>query len=90
METVRFGRPFSRHQFNGENPRLCNDKCEMYFEVYCVSEAPKTYFSVLSFSGPAATWLQMLELHGRVTSWESLCPAVCERFDKDQYQTHMH
>ena len=69
-------------KFDGDNPRLWKDRCEMYFEVYRVSESLKPRFAALNFSGPAATWLQTLELRGRVSSWEALCSAVCERFDK--------
>jgi len=76
-------------KFDGENPRLWKDCCEMYFEVSHVSESLKTRFAALNFSGPAAAWLQTLELRGRVTSWETLCSAVCERFDKNQYSTYM-
>ena len=61
----------------------------MYFEVYGVSESLKPRFAVLNFSGPAAAWLQTLELRGRVSSWDALCAAVCERFNKDQYANHM-
>jgi len=76
-------------KFDGENPRLWKDICEMYFEVFGVSENMKTRFAALNFDGAAASWLQTLEMRGRVQSWEELCKAVCERFDRDQYQVHM-
>ena len=57
-------------RFDGENPRLWKDRCEMYFEVYGVSDALKPRFAALNFSGAAASWLQTLELRGRVQSWE--------------------
>ena len=52
--------PFPK--FDGENPRLWKDRCEMYFEVFGVSEHMKTRFAALNFEGPAASWLQTLEL----------------------------
>jgi hypothetical protein len=76
-------------KFDGENPRLWKDRCELYFEVYSVSDALKPRFAALNFTGPAAAWLQTLELRGHVQSWESLHTAVCTRFDRDQYQLHI-
>ncbi|CAO2146347.1 unnamed protein product [Urochloa humidicola] len=76
-------------KFSGENPRLWADQCEMYFEIYSVSDALKTSFAALNFEGPAAAWLQTLELRGRIRSWSTLRKAVCDRFDKDQYQNHL-
>ena len=72
----------------------------MYFEIYGVSDAlkprfaalnfkGKPRFAALNFEGAAESWLQTLELRGRVKSWEALCQAFCDRFNKDQYQTHM-
>lgn len=49
-------------KFDGENPRLWKARCEMYFEVFGVSEHMKTRFAALNFEGPAASWLQTLEL----------------------------
>ncbi|KAG2577003.1 hypothetical protein PVAP13_6NG073760 [Panicum virgatum] len=76
-------------KFDGSNPRLWKDKCELFFEVYCVSESLKPRFAALNFSGSAASWLQTLERRGRVGSWEELHKAVCNRFDRDQYSLHM-
>ncbi|CAN6252343.1 unnamed protein product [Urochloa humidicola] len=76
-------------RFDGSNPRLWKDKCELYFEVYGVSEALKPRFAALNFEKTAEAWLQTTELRGRFTTWEALHTAVCQRFDKDQYQLHM-
>lgn len=76
-------------KFDGENPMLWKDRCEMYFEVYPICDALKPCFAALNFSSAAASWLQTFGLHGRVTSWESLCSAVCDRFDRNQYQLFM-
>ncbi|KAG2548760.1 hypothetical protein PVAP13_9KG217785 [Panicum virgatum] len=48
---------FEVPRFDGENPRLWKDRCEMYFEVYGVSDALKPHFAALNFSGAAASWL---------------------------------
>jgi len=76
-------------RFDGQNPRLWKDRCELYFEVYNVSDALKPCFAALNFDKVAATWLQTHEVKGRVSSWEELHTAVCARFDKDQYQLHL-
>jgi len=76
-------------KFNGHNPRLWKDRCELYFEVYGVSEALKPRFAALNFEDSAVAWLQTVELRGRINSWEELHTAVCERFDRDQYQHHL-
>ena len=76
-------------KFDGENPRIWRDRCEMFFEVYGVSESLKTRFAALNFSGAAASWLHSVECKGRVTEWEEFCTLVCERFDRNQYQDHM-
>jgi hypothetical protein len=75
--------------FDGTNPRLWRDKCETYFEIFVVSDELKPRFAALNFTDAAAAWLQTVELRGRITSWEVLHQAVCDRFDKDQYQLHM-
>lgn len=76
-------------KFDGSNPRLWRDRCDMYFEVYMVSPNLKTRFAALIFKGVAASWLQTLERRGRITDWEQFCLVVFSRFDKDQYQTHL-
>ena len=75
--------------FDGDNPRLWRDRCEMYFEVFFVSAGLKTIFAALNFKGAAATWLQTIERRGRISDWEEFCTAVFERLDRDHYQTHL-
>jgi len=75
--------------FDGENPRLWKDRCELYFEIFGVCEALKPRFAALNFKGADSSWLQTLELRGRVSSWEQLHMEVCAHFDRDQYQNHM-
>ncbi|PUZ44467.1 hypothetical protein GQ55_8G101800 [Panicum hallii var. hallii] len=72
-------------KFDNTNPKLWKDKCELFFEVYGVSESLKPCFAALSFSGTAESWLQTFERRGRVRSWEELHKAMCEHFDRDQY-----
>lgn len=75
--------------FDGLNPRLRKDRCEQYFEVYSISDSLKPCFAVLNFVDVAANWLFTYEVRKKITSWEELCSAVCEHFDRDQYQVHM-
>ena len=42
-------------KFDGSNPRLWKDKCELFFEVYGVSKSLKPRFAALNFSGSAAS-----------------------------------
>jgi len=50
--------------FDGDNPRLWRDRCEMYFEA-------------LNFKGVAANWLQTLERKRCVSDWEEFCKKRC-------------
>lgn len=72
-------------KFDGTNPRLWRDQCEMYFEVYAVHAGMNTRFAALNFKGAAATWLQTMERRGRITGGQ-LCEVVMKKFGKDQYQ----
>jgi hypothetical protein len=76
-------------KFSGDNPRLWKDRCEVYFEVYSISDMLKTRFASLNFEGPAATWLQSAELRGRFQSWPAMYEAVFSHFDRDQYPLTM-
>jgi hypothetical protein len=73
-------------KFDGSNPCLWRDQCEVYFEVYAVEEMMKTRFASLNFKGSAATWLQTVERRGRITDWSKLCDLIMAKYDKDQYQ----
>jgi hypothetical protein len=75
--------------FDGDNPRLWRDRCEMYFEVFSVNSSLKMRFAALNFKGVAATRLHTLERRGRVLYWDLFCTAVFERFDRDQYQIRL-
>lgn len=71
-------------KFDGSNPRLWHDNCEIYFEVYTVDYSLKTRFVALSFKGAAASWLQTVQRRGRITDWGALCELVMAKFDGDQ------
>ncbi|WVZ61926.1 hypothetical protein U9M48_011733 [Paspalum notatum var. saurae] len=76
-------------KFDGDNPRLWRDRCQMYFEVYAVADALKTRFAALNFLGAAATWLQTIERKERILDWDHFCSLVFTRFDKNQYQLQL-
>lgn len=81
--------PFSKLEFpkfNGENPSLWCENCEMFFEVYAVHPTLKTRFVALNFKGAAASWLQTVQRKARVTDWDYLCELVMNRFNRGQYQ----
>ncbi|CAD6334226.1 unnamed protein product [Miscanthus lutarioriparius] len=72
-------------KFDGSNPRLWQDHCTMFFEVYAVHPSLKTRFAALNFIGIAETWLHTVERRERISDWPTLCKLVMGRFDKDQY-----
>jgi len=76
-------------KFDGTNPRLWREQCEVYFEIYGVSEFMKPRFATLNFVGSAAIWLQSVQLKNRFQTWEAMHTAVSAYFDKDQYPLHM-
>lgn len=53
-------------KFDGDNPRLWKEQCELYFEIYCVIDAMKPRFAALNFICSATTWLQTIQLRGRL------------------------
>jgi hypothetical protein len=73
-------------KFDDSNPRLWQDQCEVYFEVYTVEEMMKTRFASLNFKGSTATWLQTVEHCGRIVDWSNLCDLVMVKYNKDLYQ----
>ena len=76
-------------KFDGDKPRLWQEQCEIYFEIYGVSKMMKTRFATLNFVGSAALWLQTVQLRGKFQNWEAMHTAVCAHFDKDQYPLHL-
>lgn len=53
-------------KFDGTNPKLWSDQCEMYFELYSMISALKMRFAALDFMGPAVVWLQSVERRERI------------------------
>lgn len=45
-------------KFDGVNPRLWKEQCEIYFKIYGVFEFMKPRFATLNFVGSEAIWLQ--------------------------------
>jgi hypothetical protein len=60
-------------KFDGENPYLWRDNCEMFFEMYDVHPSLKTRFVALNFKDLVAAWLQMVQCKGKITDWGQLC-----------------
>ena len=73
-------------KFDGSDPHLWREQCELYFDVYAVQELMKTRFAALNFMGVAAAWLQIVQRQGRIVEWEKLAEMVLAKFDKDRYQ----
>jgi hypothetical protein len=69
--------------FDGSNPRLWQDHCTMYFEVYDMHATLKMRFTALNFVGIAKTWLHTVEHRECITDWQTLCKLVMAHFDKD-------
>jgi len=44
-------------KFDSDNLRLWREQCEIYFEIYGVSEMMKMRFATLNFVGTTAMWL---------------------------------
>ena len=49
-------------KFDGDNPQLWRDHCEMFLEVYSVGDHLETRFGVLNFRGAADSWLRTEEM----------------------------
>lgn len=74
-------------KFDGENPKLWQQECETYFELYQVLPGLRTRYASLNFKGTAALWLRNVQAKGRVENWDELCNLVHEKFGKNKY-TH--
>lgn len=59
-------------KFDGVNPRLWKEQCEVYFDICGVSEVMKSRFAMLNFIGVAALWLQTIQLRGRFQTWDAM------------------
>ena len=43
-------------KFNGENPKLRQQQCETYFDVFPVQPCLRTRYAALGFQGNTALW----------------------------------
>ena len=75
--------------FDGDNPQFWKSKCEKYFDVYGVQPDLWVRVATLHFTGNAARWLQLQEPQSATFTWEALCTALCSKFGREQYQTHL-
>lgn len=77
-------------KFDGENPKLWQQQCETYFEVFRVQPCLRTRYAALGFYGNAALWFQGVEAKGRVENWEDMCRLVHEYFGKNKQASYRH
>jgi hypothetical protein len=63
-------------KFNGTDPTIWKDNCEMYFEIYDILEMMKVKFSMLNFVGNAALWFKTIQSKQYIIHWEDLYKAV--------------
>jgi hypothetical protein len=76
-------------KFDGTNPTIWNDNCEMYFEIYVISEIMKVKFAMLNFVGNAALWLKTVQLNQYIIHWEDLHKAVEIYWGKNKFNLFM-
>lgn len=72
--------------FDGENPKLWQSRCEVYFRMYEVDYVVWVRVATMQFSGAAARWLQSVEYQLDHMSWEHFCALITKRFAKNQHQ----
>jgi hypothetical protein len=59
-------------RFEGSDPTIWKDNCEMYFQIYGISDLMKVKFAILNFVGNAALWLKTLQSNtGRTSTKQS-------------------
>jgi hypothetical protein len=77
-------------KFDGENPKLWQQQCETYFEVFRVQPCLRARYATLGFYGNVALWFQGVEAKGRVEHWEDMCRLVHEYFSKNKQASYRH
>jgi hypothetical protein len=77
-------------KFDGENPKLWQQQCETYFEVFRVQPCLCTRYAALGFQGNAALWFQGLEATCRVEEWSVMCRLVHDYFGKNMQASYRH
>lgn len=63
-------------QFDGENPKDWQLKCENYFRIYSVQPEIMISIATMYFTGGALLWLQSSKAHHRIDDWETFAEAV--------------
>jgi hypothetical protein len=59
-------------KFDGTDPMIWKDNCEIYFEIFGISEMMKVKFAMLNFVGNAALWLKTVQSEQYIIHWEDL------------------
>ncbi|CAN6225874.1 unnamed protein product [Urochloa humidicola] len=72
-------------KFDGTNPKIWVKRCENYFDVMSVPLSHWVRLATMNFVGSAAFWMQSIEMDVKQCSWDFLCKAVVERFERDQH-----
>lgn len=72
-------------RFDGENPKVWEQECEMYFEIYQVQDSFRTRYAALNFRGTAALWLPNVQAQRRIEDWGEMCRLVHANFGKNRY-----
>lgn len=69
----------------GENPKVWQQDCETFFEIYHVKDSLRTRYATLNFRGTAALWLRNVQAKRRLDDWGEMCRLVHEKFGKKKY-----
>lgn len=72
-------------KFDGTNPKIWIRRCETYFDICDVPVALWVKLATMNFSATAAFWMQSIEVNLKEVSWNELCQAIVDRFERDQH-----
>ena len=72
-------------KFEGDNPKVRQQDCETYFELYHVQDSLRTRYASLNFRGTAALWLRNVQALRKLDDWGEMCRLVHEKFGKNKY-----
>jgi hypothetical protein len=72
--------------FENDNPKLWQTRCENYFEMYSVDPSVWVKVATMHFEGPAVRWLQSVQRRVNSAFWKELCSWIHERFGRDQHE----
>jgi hypothetical protein len=76
-------------KFDGTDPTIWKDNCEMYFKIYGISEMMKVKFAMLNFVGNAALWLKTVQSKQYIIHWKDLHKAVEIYWGKNKFNFFM-